>query len=119
MSGTTAPNRAGATGHQQDNWILTASVSREPAALFAGRLLVAQTFEWLGFEFSTLPGEDLDFSFSRLQFLPAGIREANSFFKKLQRLLQRKVAAFQLLDDLFQLLQAIFEFSQLRSPEPG
>jgi hypothetical protein len=56
--------------------------------------------------------EDLYLALRSLEFLPAGIGKAYSFFEQLDGLLQGKVPTFKLLDDFFELLQAIFEFRQ-------
>src|SRR5262249_38222171 len=72
--------------------------------------------EWLRLQLSVLLEKDLHFALRSLQFLTAGTGKSNAFLKELERLLQWQVSAFELLDDLFQLLKALFKLGQNDSP---
>src|SRR5947209_17658412 len=87
-------------------------------ASLVGRPLFAQRFKRLWLQLPALLYEDFDLAFSRFEFLPARIGQTNSVLEQLERLLQRQVSAFQLFDDLFELLQALFEFWQIGVSKP-
>jgi len=82
----------------------------------ASSSLLAESFERLRLELSTLLHQDLDFPFCCFEFLAAGIGKTYALFKKLERLFERQVATLELFDDLFELLQAVFKFRQMESP---
>jgi len=64
------------------------------AKLLSGGFFFTDSVERLGLQLAALLHEDFDFTFRGLQLLPAGVGQANAFFKQLQRFLQRKVSAF-------------------------
>src|SRR5437762_11800273 len=70
------------------------------------------SFKRFRLQFSVLLEQNFDLPLCRLKLFTAGTGEANSFFKKLQSLLQWQIATFELFDNFFELLKAIFKFWQ-------
>lgn len=71
--------------------------------------------EWRGDDFPvSLLQQDFDLAFRLFQFLLAFARELHSFFEQAHGLIQRKIGAFQALDDFFQPRQRFFEFALAR-----
>jgi len=68
--------------------------------------------ERLSAQFSALLQKYLHPAFGCFQFRATRHRELHPFFEKSKCLVKRQVALFQLLNDLFQPLQAIFKFGQ-------
>jgi len=62
--------------------------------------------EWLSLQRAVaLLDEHLHFALSLVEFLLARGRQANAFFKQLERFFERQVALLQLIDDGFKLLE--------------
>ena len=60
--------------------------------------------------------EDLDLALGGVEFLFAGRRETHALFEQLEGLFEGKVAALELIDDGFELLQRFFKGGQFVLP---
>jgi hypothetical protein len=62
--------------------------------------------------------QDLHLAFRFFQLLATGVGEGHAFIEELECFVQRHVAFFQLVDDDFQALKAIFKLWQYVAPAP-
>jgi hypothetical protein len=74
--------------------------------------LVSQRLPRFGLKLSVLFQQNLNFSFRLFEFLAAVGRELDAFFKERQGLLQRNFTLFQLVNNFFQSLEALFKSGQ-------
>src|SRR5574337_1823302 len=87
-----------------------------PRLLLLRRAGLLGSFKRLGLKFPVLLEQDLDLALGRLQLLAAGAGELDAFFEQRQRLVERDIALFQLVHDLFQAREALFELGQGFAP---
>jgi hypothetical protein len=86
-----------------------AGLPQAEGELFLDRLDPFGRFVGLRLQLSILAEQNLDFAFGFFQFLATGRGVLQAFFKELQCLFERDITSFQLIDDLFQTLKAIFK----------
>ena len=97
-------------------------MSQLPDAACAARcalLALRGVVEWDGLDLAVLLEQYLDFAFGGIELLAARRGEAHAFFEEDKRLFEGKVSALELLDDLLELLQAVFEFGHRTSGSAG
>jgi len=65
--------------------------------------------EGFGLYFAFLADQHLDAGFRFFQLFAAGVAEAHALLEELEGALERQIAPFELLDDLFELVETGFE----------